>query len=129
MTGFIYHITSRTSWSAAQKTGAYTAASLASQGFIHCSKSDQVLRVANTIFRDQAGLVLLEIDITRLRSEVRWEPGADTVNAAKAGGTPVRDGKSDELFPHLYGSLDLKAVIRVLDFPPSPDGQFRSLPI
>jgi uncharacterized protein (DUF952 family) len=69
----IYHITSRTSWSAAQKSGAYTADSLASEGFIHCSKVEQVLRVASTWYAGQRGLALLEIDETRLRSEVRWE--------------------------------------------------------
>ncbi|MEW6094467.1 MAG: DUF952 domain-containing protein [Chloroflexota bacterium] len=113
MIEFIYHITSRTSWPAAQKSGAYTADSLTSQGFIHCSKEDQVLRVANAIFHHQNGLVLLEIDLTRLKSEVRWEPGTD---------------KTDELFPHLYGPLNLDAVVRVLGFPPDADGQFRSLP-
>jgi uncharacterized protein (DUF952 family) len=111
--GLIYHITSRTSWSAAQKADAYTADSLASQGFIHCSNADQVLRVANAIFRHQTDLVLLEIDLTRLKSEVRWEPGTDA---------------TDEMFPHLYGPLNLDAVVRVLDFPPDADGQFRSLP-
>ena len=113
MRGLIYHITSRTSWSAAQKSGAYTADSLASQGFIHCSNADQVLRVANAIFRHQTDLVMLEIDLTRLKSEVRWEPGTDA---------------TDEMFPHLYGPLNLDAVVRVLDFPPDADGQFRSLP-
>ncbi|MBI4731416.1 MAG: DUF952 domain-containing protein [Chloroflexi bacterium] len=125
----MYHITTRTSWSAAQEAGAYTADSLASQGFIHCSKADQVLRVANAIYRGQTGLVLLEIDLSALRSEVRWEPGTDTVRAVNTLGTPVRDGKPEELFPHIYGPLNLDAVHRVLDFPPGPDGQFRSLPI
>lgn len=114
MTGFIYHITSQTSWSAAQEAGAYTADSLASQGFIHCSKDDQVLRVANAFYRGQTGLVLLEIDLSALRPEVRWEPGMD---------------KANELFPHLYGPLNLDAVVRVLEFPLDADGQFRSLPV
>lgn len=108
----IYHITSRTAWLAAKKFGAYTADSLASQGFIHCSKADQVVRVANTWYTAQRGLVLLEIDETRLRSEVRWEPGTD---------------KADELFPHIYGPLNVEAVARVYDFDPDPSGHF-SLP-
>lgn len=109
MTGLIYHITSRAAWSAAQGLGVYTADSLASQGFIHCSKLGQVVRVAEAFYRGQTGLVLLEIDLTALRSEVRWEPGTD---------------KPDELFPHIYGPLDLEAVCRALDFPPGPDGSF-----
>ena len=110
MTGLIYHVTSRTSWSAAQKSGAYSADSLASQGFIHCSKMDQILRVANTIFTNQHGLVILAIDMSRLKAEVRWEAGADN---------------ADELFPHIYGPLDLEAVVRVIDFEPGADGMFR----
>jgi uncharacterized protein (DUF952 family) len=108
----IYHITSRTSWLDAAKSSAYTADSLATQGFIHCSKAEQVVRVANTWYTSQRGLVLLEIDETRLKSEVRWEPGTDKV---------------EELFPHIYGSLNVDAVIHVHDFNPDLSGHF-SLP-
>ncbi len=109
----IFHITSRTSWSAAQEAGFYKADSFQAEGFIHCSRADQALRVANIFFKGQSDLVLLVIDITRLISELRWEPGSD---------------KADELFPHVYGSINLDAVLRVLDFPPDADGRWRSLP-
>ena len=109
MTGTILHITSKSAWSAAQQAGAYTADSLASEGFIHCSKIDQVLRVANAFFPAQSGLVLLVIDPARLSSELRWEAGTD---------------KADELFPHVYGPVNLEAVISVLDFEPGEDGRF-----
>ena len=112
MTELIYHITSRASWSAAQKSGAYSADSLMSEGFIHCSKINQILRVANSYFTGQHGLAILVVDPSRLKSKVRWEAGTD---------------KADELFPHIYGSLNLEAVERVLDFEPGLDGGF-SLP-
>ena len=108
----IYHITSRTSWLVAKKSGSYTADSLATAGFIHCSKLEQVERTANVWYTGQHGLVLLEIDETRLRSEVRYEPGTD---------------KPDDLFPHIYGPLNVDAVIHVHDFEPDPSGHF-SLP-
>ncbi len=66
MSEFILHVTSRTAWSDAQKSGEYAADSLAGQGFIHCSKVSQVLRVANFIYAGQHGLVLLVIDPARL---------------------------------------------------------------
>ena len=112
MSEFILHATSRTAWSAAQKSGLYTADSLAGQGFIHCSKADQILRVANAVFGGQHGLVILVIDPARLISEIRWEPGVDLAT---------------ELFPHVYGPINLDAVVEVVDFEPGPDGLF-SLP-
>jgi uncharacterized protein (DUF952 family) len=112
MNGFIYHITSRSSWQVAQKGGQYSPGSLLKEGFIHCSRWNQVNRVANAYYQGQIGLVLLEINPKRLAGELRWESGTD---------------KPDELFPHIYGPLNLDAVLQVLEFPPNPDGTF-SLP-
>jgi uncharacterized protein (DUF952 family) len=112
LTDFILHAAPRTSWSAAQGQGTYAADSLAGEGFIHCSKADQILRVANMLYHGQHGLVLLVIDPARLTSELRWEPGVDL---------------SAERFPHVYGPINLEAVTRVLDFEPAADGAF-SLP-
>jgi uncharacterized protein (DUF952 family) len=105
----ILHVTSRTAWSAAKKSGAYAADSLAGEGFIHCSKTDQILRVADLVFTGQHGLVLLVIDPVLLCSELRWEPGTDLVT---------------ELFPHVYGPINLNAVTDVLKFEPGLDGKF-----
>jgi uncharacterized protein (DUF952 family) len=112
VTDSIFHITSRTCWTGAQKSGAYSADSLISEGFIHCSKLDQILCVANTFYANRGGLVVLEIVPSKLKPEVKWEAGTD---------------KADELFPHIYGPLNLEAVVRVLDFKLNPDGMF-SLP-
>lgn len=113
MTGPILHIASRAGWLASQQSGSYTPESFEREGFIHCSKQEQVLRVANTFFVGQHGLVLLVIDPARLSPELRWEPGTDA---------------SDELFPHLYGPLNLEAVTRVLEFEPDAQDRFTRLP-
>jgi uncharacterized protein (DUF952 family) len=113
VTELIYHITSRISWAAAQKSGAYSADSLTGAGFIHCSKANQIVRVANIFFTNQHGLAILVINPLKLKSEVRWEVGTD---------------KANELFPHIYGPLNVEAVMRVLDFEPGPDGMF-SIPV
>ena len=105
----ILHATSRTAWAAAQASGAYSADSLAEAGFIHCSKATQILRVANLLYAGQRGLVLLVIAPERLTSELRWEPGTDLAT---------------ELFPHVYGPINLQAVVKALDFEPGSDGKF-----
>jgi uncharacterized protein (DUF952 family) len=114
----ILHLVSNEAWLAAVKGGAYRADSLSTEGFIHCSKPSQIVGVANTFYRGQQGLVLLVIDPTRLQPELKWEPPAEPEP------THAREG---ELFPHVYGSLNLDAVVKVLAFEPGADGVF-SLP-
>jgi uncharacterized protein (DUF952 family) len=109
MSEFIYHITSRVDWEVAQRKGKYEADSLVGQGFIHCSKSGQILRVANTMYSGLHGLVLLAVDPAELKSPLRWEPGQDLTT---------------EVFPHVYGPLNLDAIYKVVDFEPKPDGTF-----
>lgn len=104
----IFHITKRGEWERAGREGVYRTQTLASEGFIHCSRSEQVIRVANTLFRGQTGLVLLEIDTRQVGAEIRYE------NCE--GG--------QELFPHIYGAIDLGSVVRVLAFEPGEDGSF-----
>lgn len=104
----IYHITTREAWESAQAGGVYRAASLETEGFIHCSEAHQVIRVANVLYAGQRGLVLLRIDPGRLVSRVVYE------NAS--GGT--------ENFPHVYGPLNVEAVERVFRFEPGADGTF-----
>ena len=104
----IFHITKRGEWERAEREGIYQTQTLAAEGFIHCSRSDQVIRVANTLFPGQMGLVLLEIDTRQVRAEIRYE------NCE--GG--------EEAFPHIYGALDLGSVVRVVAFEPREDGSF-----
>ncbi len=82
-------------------------AAYGADGFIHLSTAPQVVRVANARFAGARDLVLLCVAADRLRAPLRYERG---------------DPGSDELFPHLYGSLKADAVIRVLSFDEGPDG-------
>jgi uncharacterized protein (DUF952 family) len=104
----IFHITRRADWQKALEEGAYLTDTLASQGFIHCSTRAQVVEVANRMFCGQHDLVLLEIDSRRVQPEIRREN--------LEGGM--------ELFPHIYGPLNLEAVEKVIAFEPGFDGQF-----
>jgi len=102
----ILHIVRRDDWLAATSAGAYEPPSLEREGFIHFSLPDQVLRVANAWYRGEDDLVLLVVDPSRLDAELRYEEPEQ--------GAPR--------FPHLYGPLDTKAVVRVLDFPEGERG-------
>ncbi|MFH1184994.1 MAG: DUF952 domain-containing protein [Chloroflexota bacterium] len=113
----IYHITSRKAWTDAARSGSYAAESLESEGFIHCSTAAQILPVARRFYRGQAGLVLLVIDTRRLAAEVKWEGAAAPDGLAERGA-----------FPHVYGRVELGAVVRTFDFEPNGDGEFNLPP-
>ena len=115
MTETITHLASNQAWLVAAKEGLYYADSLSTEGFIHCSKPSQIVDVANTFYHGQRGLILLVIDPLKLESELKWEPPAEPEP------THAREG---ELFPHIYGPLNLDAVIEVLSFEPDEDGNF-----
>lgn len=120
MSAVILHLTPLADWQAALSAGEYRPASLAAEGFIHCSTPQQIERVANAFYAGRRGLVLLVIDPARLAAELRWEPPAPPAPSAEP--TP-----SGERFPHLYGPLNLDAVLSVINWEPDSHGHF-SLP-
>ena len=112
----IYHITSRKAWDQARQRGDYRADSLETEGFIHCSTEKQVIPVAEKYYHGQDSLLLLVIEPERLTSDLKWEPPAE--------GAPPPGVPEGSLFPHIYGPIDLDAVVEVLDLQSHPDGKF-----
>ena len=108
----IFHVTPERDWQAAQQSGSYVLSTrdrtLEEVGFIHCSYANQVAGVANAIYRGEHHLVLLVIDPQRLTAPVRPEPPAPGMEA----------------YPHIYGPLNLDAVIEVRPYQPNEDGSF-----
>jgi uncharacterized protein (DUF952 family) len=94
---FIYHITTKQDWDAAKEKGFYTAPSLKTEGFIHCSEHQQVKGVLERYYRGKNNLLKLKIDPYRLDSELKYEL-APSVN---------------ENFPHVYGPINVDAVVNV----------------
>jgi uncharacterized protein (DUF952 family) len=115
----IYHLTSRQVWRDAQARGDYRAESL-EEGFIHCSTRTQVLPVAEKYYDGQQDILLLEVDPSLLSSELRWEP--------PSGGAPPPGVSEGELFPHVYGPINLDAIVKVYDLESNPDGSYK-LPV
>jgi uncharacterized protein (DUF952 family) len=105
---WIFHIARESDWIAAARRGVYSGDTLGSEGFIHCSDWQQVVRVANRFFRGRADICLLRIDPEKLKAPLRYEN--------LEGG--------DELFPHIYGPLNVDAVAAVSAFRPSEEGTF-----
>ena len=64
---------------------------------MHCSKPDQLAGVVNRYYQGQTGLIVLHIDPDLVEPSIRWE------------NPPGRN----EQFPHIYGPLNLNAVIEV----------------
>ena len=105
---FIYHLTSREAWAVAQAAGEYEAPSLADEGFIHCSgDEEQTLRVVERLYAGVSDLLVLDIDTEKLTSEVRREISA----------------RSGEMYPHIYGKINLDAVVGVRSVTQDPDGK------
>ena len=104
----IVHICSSDEWQSAQKVGVYRAASLDVEGFIHCSRPDQVVEVANRYYGNCTDLVLLWIDPSHLEAELRWE------------------ASDESIYPHVYGPINIDSVVRVTKLLPDQEGVFQS---
>jgi uncharacterized protein (DUF952 family) len=102
----IYKICPASAWHEAERQGVYRGgADDARDGFIHFSTASQVAETARKHFFGQTGLFLIAVDADALGDALRWERS-----------------RKDELFPHLYGELDLGAVAGVLEMRARSDG-------
>lgn len=106
----IYHITLSHDWATALAGGAYRAASLETEGFIHCSTASQVERSLNRFYRGVPEVLVLAIDPARLIAELKYEPA------------------HGEDFPHIYGPLNTDAVIATEPVRSDADGAFEYRP-
>jgi uncharacterized protein (DUF952 family) len=102
----IYKICPASAWREAERQGVYRGSSDdARDGFIHFSAAAQVAATAKKHYFGRTGLFLIQVDADALGDALRWELS-----------------RNDELFPHLYGELDLGAVTCVLDLRARSDG-------
>ena len=102
----IYKICPASAWREAERQGVYRgSADDIRDGFIHFSTAPQVEETARKHYAGQTGLFLIAVDADALGKPLRWERS-----------------RNEQLFPHLYGELDLGAVTGVLDMRARPDG-------
>lgn len=95
----IFHIASQSDWQVGLSSGIYKSPSLAEEGFIHaCDDEVQMRRVAARLFAGKSDLLLLDIDCCNLAAD-----------------SPVIREQADtgEIYPHVYGTISLDAVVGV----------------
>lgn len=101
----IYHLALAADWAAACDAGEYAVstrgATLAEVGYVHASFAEQVAATYERFYADAGQVVLLGIDEARLCSPVVVE---------QLDGAP-------EPFPHVYGPIQLDAVVEVRPYP------------
>jgi uncharacterized protein (DUF952 family) len=103
----IYHLISQSQWDISKSKSHHETGSLTNEGFIHCSENiDQLIRVANRIYSDRSDMLALEVDTNLLTSPLIREAS-----------------KSGEIYPHIYGLLNVEAIKNVLNLVIN-DGQF-----
>ena len=107
----IYKICPASAWREAERQGVFSGSPVdISDGFIHFSTASQVAETARKHFAGQTGLFLIAVDSDALGDALKWERA-----------------RNDDLFPHLYGELDLGAVVAVLSMQARSDG-FHDIP-
>ena len=99
----IFHIAQRDRWLRSLADGEYTVSTigleLADVGFIHFCTTAQAAGVAERFYCGVTDLVLLHVDESRLTAPLTYEHVGDVPDA----------------FPHLYGALNVDAVVHVDD--------------
>ncbi|MDJ0578637.1 DUF952 domain-containing protein [Crocosphaera sp.] len=117
----IFHITTLENWQKAQLENEYKSTSLEKERFIHCSTQSQIITIANTFYRDYEQLIVLEINPNKLLAEVKWESPVHP--------NPNLDHNINdtEKFPHVYGTINLDAVEKIIYLCKDDQGLFKTV--
>lgn len=96
----ILHCLKESTWDKCKDQEYYGDETIAPEGFIHCSDIHTFYKVAPNFTHMTEPLVLLCIDTSKVQAEIKWEDGDQCGTA----------------YPHIYGRLNLDAVVNVLPF-------------
>ncbi len=103
----IYKIVTSAQWAAAEKVGRFTGAPIdIADGYVHMSTAGQVRETAAKHFAGQDDLLLVTLDPALMGGQLKWEPS-----------------RGGALFPHLYGPLEMEAVLTVCRLPMDAAGR------
>ncbi len=90
----IYHITTLQDWELQKHQESFLPVDFHKEGFIHCCTAEQLPGVKERYFKGKRNLVLLLLDESRLKADLKFESSTN-----------------NEKFPHLYGAINIDAVV------------------
>jgi uncharacterized protein (DUF952 family) len=102
-----YHLVPVETWASADPCRPYSAASLAVEGFVHCTDGmTEMVATANRHYRDDPRpFLVLTVDLD-------------------ATGSPWRIEDERGIYPHVFGPIERAAILRVVPAPRAADGEF-----
>ncbi len=102
----ILHLITDQDWASARNGLDWRPPSLEAEGFIHCSEDwNQVRGVVRRLYPGRTDMLVLEVETGQLQAQVVREPS-----------------RSGEIYPHIYGPLNLDAVAAVWQVRPDDNG-------
>ncbi|MDA1633615.1 MULTISPECIES: DUF952 domain-containing protein [Bacillus cereus group] len=95
----ITKVITKRNWEIAKVDGGINEASLKEEGFIHCSFLQQALKVAEKHFNHEEDVLLLTIDTSLIKAEIKYELASN-----------------GQEYPHVYGVIHIAAIVDVTPF-------------
>ena len=92
----IYHIVLPAVWENFKDREFYAAASLKTEGFIHCSFAGQIEPVLQRYYKDAGRVLILHLETDKLTSKLVEEPSTN-----------------NEIYPHIYGQINADAIVEI----------------
>ena len=102
-----FHLVPAAAWAAGDPSRPYTAPSLETEGFIHCTDGEAaIIATANRHYRDDPRpFLVLTIDLD-------------------SAGSPWRIEDPAGIYPHVFGPIDRAAILDRRSLEREPDGRF-----
>ncbi|GAB6612578.1 DUF952 domain-containing protein [Bacillus mobilis] len=95
----ITKVITKRNWEIAKINGEINETSLKEEGFIHCSFLKQALEVAEKHFSHEEDVLLLTIDPSLIKAEIKYELASN-----------------GQEYPHVYGVINIEAIVDVTPF-------------
>ena len=105
----IFHVVKKEDWKEYKKDSRYHPESLDTNGFIHCSSGRDIESITNSLYKGEDGVLLIIINTTLVEPEIRYE----------------NSGNSNIKYPHIYGPLNMDAVIDKIELASEDDGSYK----